>query len=73
MMDELRITQQTGPIRLTMISPADVRVRAAVGAAKVSVGGTPGPPGGAGPQGPPGPKGPPGNLEAGITLDGGNF
>lgn len=73
MTEKIRITQQTGPIQLTMISPAEVRVRAAVGPAKVSVGGTPGPQGGVGPPGPQGPEGPPGNLDAGITLDGGNF
>lgn len=73
MTEEIRITQQTGPIRLTMVSPAKVTLRAATAPNTVRIGGTPGPQGGAGPQGPPGPEGPPGTLEAGITLDGGNF
>ena len=73
MTDEIRITPQTGSIRLTMISPAEVKLRTTTAPATVRISGTPGPQGGAGPQGPPGPEGPPGNLDAGITLDGGNF
>ena len=70
MTDEIRISQQTGPIRLTIISPARVKLRAATAPTIVRIGGMPGPQGG---EGPPGRQGPPGNLEEGITLDGGNF
>lgn len=65
----IEVTTHTGPIR----SCGPIRVRALVTPISIKVRGTPGPAGPVGIKGDKGDQGPPGNLDAGITVDGGNF
>ena len=70
---KVELARQTGPIRIRVLGTERVRVRVSSVPVTVRVLGTPGPTGPSGGSGPPGPQGPPGNLETGITIDGGNF
>ncbi len=63
------ISTHTGPIR----SYGPIKVRALHAPISIKVRGTPGPTGPQGFKGDKGDQGPPGNLDAGITIDGGNF
>ncbi len=63
------ITTQRGPIR----SYGPIQVRALVAPISIKVRGTPGPEGPRGFKGDRGEQGPRGDLDAGITIDGGNF
>jgi len=73
MAGKLELAPLTGPIRIQVSGTEQVRVRVNSVPITVRVLGTPGPEGEAGVQGSPGPQGPPGSLDAGITIDGGNF
>ena len=70
---KVELSRQTGPIRIRVSGTERVRVRVSSLPVTVRVLGTPGPTGATGAVGPQGLQGPPGNLDAGITIDGGNF
>ena len=70
---KVELARQTGPIRIRVSGTERVRVRVSSLPVTVRVLGTPGPTGATGAVGPQGLQGPPGNLDAGITIDGGNF
>lgn len=67
------VTPATGPIRIRVASSEPVRVHALLPPVAIRVLGMPGPDGATGAQGPQGLQGTPGTLDAGITIDGGNF
>lgn len=69
MTEGIEVTPQTGPIRCS----GRIRVRAILTPIAITVGGTPGPAGARGIRGDKGEQGEPGALDAGITIDGGNF
>ena len=69
----LSCRQAFGPIRLRVLSNAEVTVRVASAPVSIRILGSPGPPGERGSPGPAGPQGPPGDLGTGLVLDGGNF
>lgn len=73
MAGKVEVATHTGPIRIRVSGTE--KVKAKVGSVPISVKvlGAPGPVGPQGTQGPQGVQGPPGNLDAGITIDGGNF
>ena len=73
MAGKLELASHSGPIRIRVSGTERVRVRVSSVPIAVRVLGAPGPQGQAGAPGFPGPQGPPGNLDAGITIDGGNF
>ena len=63
----------TGPIRVTVHSDGEVKVRLLSAPVSIRILGTPGPAGEHGSPGPAGPQGPAGTLDTGLVLDGGNF
>ena len=69
MTQSLGIATHTGPIR----SSGPIKVRILQTPIAIQVRGTPGPTGPEGARGDKGDQGPPGTLDAGITIDGGNF
>ena len=73
MAGKLELASHSGPIRIRVSGTEQVRVRVSTVPIAVRVLGLPGPQGQAGVLGAPGPQGPPGSLDAGITIDGGNF
>ena len=73
MAGKIELAPHTGPIRIRVSGTEKVRVRVSSVPIAVRVLGAPGPQGQAGAPGLPGPQGPPGSLDAGITIDGGNF
>lgn len=73
MAGKVELAPHTGPIRIRVSGTELVRVRVSSVPLAVRMLGTPGPQGQAGAAGSPGPQGPPGSLDAGITIDGGNF
>jgi hypothetical protein len=73
MAGKIELAPHTGPIRIRVFGTELVRVRVSSVPIAVRVLGAPGPQGQAGAPGFPGPQGPPGSLDAGITIDGGNF
>ncbi len=73
MAGKLELAPHIGPIRIRVSGTEQVRVRVSSVPIAVRVLGLPGPHGQAGAPGSPGPQGPPGGLDAGITIDGGNF
>jgi hypothetical protein len=73
MAGKIELAPHTGPIRIQVSGTELVRVRVSSVPIAIRVLGTPGPQGQAGAPGSPGPQGPPGSLDAGITIDGGNF
>jgi hypothetical protein len=73
MAGKIELATHTGPIRIHVLCTEQVRVRVSSVPIAVRVLGLPGPQGQDGAPGTPGPQGPPGNLDDGITIDGGNF
>jgi hypothetical protein len=73
MAGKIELAPHTGPIRIRVSGTEPVRVRVSTVPIAVRVLGAHGPQGQAGAPGSPGPQGPPGSLDAGITIDGGNF
>jgi hypothetical protein len=73
MASKIELAPHIGPIRIRVSGTEQVRVRVSNVPIAVRVLGLPGPHGQAGAPGSPGPQGPPGSLDAGITIDGGNF
>ncbi|MFN4141197.1 hypothetical protein [Aestuariivirga sp.] len=73
MAGKIELAPHTGPIRIRVSGTEQVMVRVSSVPIAVRVLGTPGPQGQDGAPGFPGPQGPPGSLDAGITIDGGNF
>ena len=63
------ITTHRGPIQ----AYGPIKVRPLAAPISIKVLGPPGPDGPRGVKGDRGDQGPPGNLDAGITIDGGNF
>jgi len=70
MTDRIKVATHTGPIRIRVTSSEPVKAHALSAPIAIKFLGTPGPPG---PQGTKGEQGLPGALDAGITIDGGNF
>lgn len=73
MTEKIEVATHSGPIRIRVSASEPVKARALSTPIAIKVLGLPGPQGPSGTAGPPGPSGPPGNLDAGITIDGGNF
>ena len=73
MAQRIELAPHTGPIRIQVSGAERVRVRVSSVPVTVRILGMPGPQGQAGAPGSPGPQGLPGNLDDGITIDGGNF
>lgn len=73
MTEKIEVATHTGPIRVRVSASEPVKARALSTPIAVKVLGFPGPTGAQGAQGPQGPQGAPGTLEAGVTIDGGNF
>ena len=73
MTEKIEVATHSGPIRVRVSASEPVKARALSAPIAIKVLGMPGPTGETGAQGPAGPQGPPGNLDAGITIDGGNF
>ncbi len=73
MTEKIEVATHSGPIRIRVSASEPVKARALSTPIAIKVLGIPGPTGQTGQQGPLGPQGPPGNLDAGITIDGGNF
>jgi hypothetical protein len=73
MAGKVELAPHTVPIRIQVSGTEQVRVRVSSVPIAVRVLGVPGPQGQDGAPGTPGPQGPPGSLDAGITIDGGNF
>lgn len=73
MAEKIEVATFTGPIRIRVSASEPIKARALSSPVSIKVLGMPGPTGTPGQQGPMGPQGPAGNLDAGITIDGGNF
>jgi hypothetical protein len=73
MTEKIEVATHTGPIRIQVSASEPVKARALSTPIAIKVLGTPGPTGPQGNKGDKGDQGPPGNLDVGITIDGGNF
>lgn len=73
MTEKIEVATHSGPIRVRVSASEPVKARALSAPIAIKVLGMPGPTGETGAQGPTGPQGPPGNLDAGVTIDGGNY
>lgn len=73
MAGKVELAPHIGPIRIRVSGTEQVKVRVSSVPVAIRVLGMPGPQGQAGAPGSLGPQGPPGSLDAGITIDGGNF
>jgi hypothetical protein len=73
MAEKVEVATYTGPIRIRVAGVEKVQARVSSVPIAIKLLGAPGPQGQAGAPGSPGPQGPPGSLDAGITIDGGNF
>ena len=73
MTGKVEVATQIGPIRIRVSDTETGKAKVGSVLISVKVLGSPNPVGPQGTQGPQGLQGPPGNLDAGITIDGGNF